>query len=448
MKRFVYLAGILLSAFTTVACSDGGDNTGGDPPVTQPETGKIADAQAYAGVLPPWQPGYLDIHFINTVTGESALIIGPDGTQMLIDAASSLATTGKDGLLQRWNPTQRGSQIIAGYIKRCMAWTSNNTLDYMLATHFHNDHMGGFSTDLPVSQNSSTYRLNGVTEILDIFPVTCMIDRGYPDYNYPYNLRDSRLEKNRAAISNNYCAAIDWHKANKGLRVEMFDAGSASQLKLVRDPGAYPGFSIQNVYVNGKMWTGAGTNTREIFPPRNEFSGTGEHPQSSPCENACSIVFLLHYGKFDYYAGADVCNSGKSYFSWKAVEDELTPVLSPVEVMKADHHGVDGANAQSLLTKLDPEFIICTPWQDQHPRTAVHERFASKSTHAGNAKILYTNLAATQLATFKSGLANIEYGGHVVIRVNPGGEAYHVYMIDDQTTNFDILRAIGPVTCN
>lgn len=445
---YKYLLGIALAGVLISNC--GGDdpepdpNSGGTP--NPPEEQKTA--QASSGTLPAWQEGYLDIHFINTVSGESAFIIMPDGTQMLVDAASSLAETGKDELTQRWKPNQRGSEIISTYIKACMNWTGNNTIDALLGTHFHNDHMGGYSTSLPLSKNSNTYRINGVTEIMDNFPVTKLVDRGYPNYNYPYDLKNASLEKNRAEIVNNYRYALQWHQANRGLEVEKFVPGSNTQFKLTRNPGKYTNVKVQNIYANGTLWTGTGNTTKEIFPEASKFSGTGANEEYCPSENACSTVFTLTYGLFNFYSGADICNSGNSNYEWKGVENSVTEVVSAVEVMKADHHGVKGSGAQMLLTKLKPQVIICTPWQDGHPETGVHGRFANSSTNNGEAKIFYTNLAPSNKATFTSGLNNIfATSGHVVVRVDPEGKSYHTYLINDQNYNFQILKTTGKIFC-
>jgi len=45
-----------------------------------------AGAQQAGQSLPPWTPGTLDIHQINTGRGNSALLIFPDGTSLLLDA--------------------------------------------------------------------------------------------------------------------------------------------------------------------------------------------------------------------------------------------------------------------------------------------------------------------------------------------------------------------------
>ncbi len=443
-KYFICTAVALLTACGGSDPTPAPEN--GDDPKT-PDTPVTPNAQATTGNLPAWQKGYLDIHFINTVTGEAFFIILPDGTQMLVDAASSLATTGKDELSQRWKPTQRGGEIITEYIQKCMTWTGNNTIDAMLGTHFHNDHMGGYDTSLPYSK-SKAYQLNGVTEILENFPVTLMVDRGYPDYDYPYDLKNASLEKNRANIVNNYKKAIEWHMQNSGLKVEKFVPGSSTQFVLCKDAAAYPNVKIQNIYANGTLWTGSGTATKEIFPDKSTFSGTGENDQPSPGENACSTVFVLTYGKFNFYAGADICNSGNSTYEWKGVENQVTNVVNAVEVMKADHHGVKGSGAQMLLTKLSPQVIICTPWQDGHPEKGVHGRFANANTNGGNAKIFYSNLSPTNRSTFTAGLDNIfATGGHVVVRVNPDGNSYHTYMLDDQNFGFTITKTTGPITC-
>ncbi len=446
-SKYIALAIAVIMFLPSCGGDDPNSGIAPDKP-EEPETPTPdVSAQAKSGNLPAWQKGYLDIHFINTVTGESEFIILPDGTQMLVDAASSLAATGKDELSQRWNPNKRGSEIITEYIKKCMEWTKNDRIDAFLGTHFHNDHMGGFSTSLPMSANSY-YRINGATEILDNFPVTLMVDRGYPNYDYPYNQTDASKDANRANIINNYKKAIDWHMANRGLKVEKFAPGSKTQFTLQKDANSYPNVTIQNVYANGELWTGSGTATKSIFPDKSTFSGVGGNDEYSPSENACSTVFVLTYGKFNFYSGADICNSGNSTYAWKGVENEVTNVVSAVEVMKADHHGLNGTGAQILLTKLNPNIIICTPWQDRHPSPDVHKRFTSANTNNGNAKILYSNLAPSNKAQFTAGLDNIfAAGGHIVVRVDPEGKTYHVYMLNDQNDKFEIIKTIGPLVC-
>ena len=42
--------------------------------------------------LSEWQPGFLDIHHINTGRGDAAFMVFPDGTTMLVDAGDMSET--------------------------------------------------------------------------------------------------------------------------------------------------------------------------------------------------------------------------------------------------------------------------------------------------------------------------------------------------------------------
>ena len=71
--------------------------------------------------------GYLEVHFIDVGQGDSILVISPDGGTLLIDTATSGA-----------------ADVILDYL-----YAHNiNTLDYMLTSHFHSDHLGGAPTVL------------------------------------------------------------------------------------------------------------------------------------------------------------------------------------------------------------------------------------------------------------------------------------------------------------
>jgi beta-lactamase superfamily II metal-dependent hydrolase len=103
----------------------------------------IAPAQPVT--VQPWKPGTLDIHQIQTGRGNSAYLIFPDGTTLLIDAG---AVPGKPGLeqgLPRPNASRTPGEWIADYIQR-FSPRHPATLDYALITHHHDDHMGALET--------------------------------------------------------------------------------------------------------------------------------------------------------------------------------------------------------------------------------------------------------------------------------------------------------------
>ena len=49
-----------------------------------------------------------------------------------------------------------------------------------------------------------------------------MLDRGWPDYNYPVPLNDNRLT--------NYRAFLDWQRKNNGMQVERLKPGRRTKL--------------------------------------------------------------------------------------------------------------------------------------------------------------------------------------------------------------------------
>ena len=413
---------------------------------TSIETGKI---------LPAWMEGEMDIHFINTTTGECTFIIFPDGTQMLIDAASSTVATNSNrnttnaGIRSRWDPTltsTRGSEIIADHIKQCMEWTGNNTLDYVVFTHFDNDHIGGYTSDLPLSSNSSGYRLNGASEILDLFDVSKLIDRGYPDYNYPIDLVNQA--SNRSCIKN-YVEAVRWHVENEGLNAEIFKPGVSTQI--VPKTGDFD-VKVQNVAVNGEIWTGTGTSVTKTFPALSEITVADpsdiKGTDNCPFENICSCVMKISYGNFDFFAGGDLQYNSRSTYAWKDAELPCAKAVGQVELMKANHHGVTNTNQADALKYLDPQAIVVCSWVDCHPRTSVLDVMGKTLPEAD---IFITNFwkgtrpdGVDDQVTEEEAARVKGYDGHIIIRVTDGGMKYNVVTTTDSDGTMTVKSVSGP----
>ena len=427
-------AGVLFISMPACSPADNPEGTGTKPPTTSTST-----APKVGEVLPAWEEGVMDIHFINSTTGESVFVIMPDGTQLLIDAASSTVATNSNsnttntGIRSRWDPTKtntRGSQIIADYIRKCMEWTGNNQIDYFVTTHYDNDHIGGYTTSLPFSKNSETYRIIGAAEILDEFQVGKFMDRGYPDYNYPH------ATKHYKDNVQNYIKAVKWHVANKGLNAEIFKSGVSTQIVPKTDKYKV---KIQNISVNGEVWTGVGTNVDYTFPTLSEIV-CANPPEASntdncPPENACSCVMKISYGSFDYFAGGDLQYNGKSYFPWKNIELPCAQIAGRVEVMKANHHGVTNTNQADALKAHDPQNIVVCSWVDCHPRTNVLNTMINTLP---NVDVHITNFwkgerpSGTDDKVTDEEAARVKcYDGHIVVRVTDGGKYYRVMTVED-----------------
>lgn len=140
-------------------------------------------AQGVSSTLEPWRPGMFDIHHLAYGRGNSTLILGPDGTTLLIDAGATSDSTNVS-CIQKPNAQVRPGQWIASYVQRQILPAGRRELDYALITHIHPDHLGDLGGGDPSSPKGD-YRLTGITDVDALVPIRKLIDRGFPDYSYP-----------------------------------------------------------------------------------------------------------------------------------------------------------------------------------------------------------------------------------------------------------------------
>lgn len=433
-------------------------------PGSESDCTKVPDGPQAAVVgqrIPAWTEGCFDIHFINTMAGECSFLIFPDGTQMLIDASGALQATGpvnstqNNGIRVRWDPTKdsgyNNNTLIEEYVHNCMVWTDNEHIDYVLSSHFHGDHFGALSDasgSRDVSVRSGSYKQQSLAYMLDEFDVRMALDRGYPDYNYPCDLR-----KYSGGIKN-WAAAVDWHVKNTGMTAEKVKAGSNTQVLLKRDKAAYPTFSVRNLSVNGDIWSGSGTGYVRTFPLLSEIEcpnpPDGDAGDKCPAENHQSVAMKFTYGDFDYFSGGDLQYNGMSYFAWKDIETPVARACGAVDVMKADHHGTANTNGSGYkgtygtawaIGYLQPTCWIVNNWVDGQPRQATFEG-VYKLCPSVNIWITNTCEAQTHYGGYSAAMRGAD--GNVVVRVMPGGRQYYVYTITDNDRKMTVKTVSGP----
>jgi beta-lactamase superfamily II metal-dependent hydrolase len=117
---------LLLAFLLVVVTGCGGQNSSVSKPPAQPSTSPAASQAA-----PAQQPndasqltvsGKLSVHFINVGQGDSVLLQLPDNQTMLVDAG----------------PNEAGPAVVS-YIQK----QGIKKIDYLVATHPHEDHIGG-----------------------------------------------------------------------------------------------------------------------------------------------------------------------------------------------------------------------------------------------------------------------------------------------------------------
>lgn len=410
---------------------------------------RVVAAQAgEARHLPKWSRGDLDIHHISTGRGNATYFVLPDGTTMLIDAGESDPAFNKSVRpLKPFPPVPDGAHSaaywIADYIRQFAPHDRPVMLDYALITHFHTDHMGTATRDKPMSR-SGAYRLAGITELAERVPVATLIDRAAPSYDDPANLRDCARPgilsgPDGLSLANYLDFAKD--RLKHGQAVVGLKPGALDQIRLAR-PDAYPDFHIRNIASNGVLWTGVRNDTEDHIP-RNAVSTCGFD------ENPFSIALVLAYGRFRYYAGGDLPGvPDDAQPGWRDMETPVSAVVGPVDVMLLDHHGNSDAVNGNMLRNLAPRVMVQENWLSAQPGGDVVRRMASRHLYPGPRDVFATGMAPETRVAIGPVMDSIyrSYGGHVVIRVEPGGRHYAVYVLSDTDRRRRIVKRFGPYT--
>lgn len=393
-------------------------------------TGHSQSEGAAGSPLTPWTPGTLDIHQIATGRGNAALLVLPDGTTLLVDAGAA-----GDGLPQT-DPHPDASRTpgawIARYIQRHLPPGAAG-LDYALITHFHADHMGQLRPSSP-SDRTGSYRLAGITEVGDVLPIRTLLDRAWPDYSYLVPAEDPAIANYRRFLE---------ARRQAGMVVERFKPGSAAQIVLRHAPAQYPAFEIRNIVANGEVWTGSGDATRNLFPPLDTLA-----PADRPNENMCSLGFRLRYGSFRYFTGGDLPGTPDPGFpDWHAVEPAIAPVIGRVDVHVVNQHGSMGEESEAFLRTLASSVLIVPSWAPSHPAPDVLKRIMNSRLPPPARLVFATDLReAARIVIGQRATQLAGPPGHIVVRVDPGGGRYRVFVLESRDESDTVLAVKGPFT--
>jgi beta-lactamase superfamily II metal-dependent hydrolase len=403
--------------------------------------------------LPAWQKGYLDLHHINTGRGNSAYYVFPDGTTMLFDAGEEdplepRTTSARNSAIHPDN-SRKPYEWIASYIQQAAPAGRKPVLDYAVISHFHDDHYGSFYNGAPAATNGN-YVLTGVPGVDQLVPISLLLDRGYPDYNIPYDMKgkayEEKLTQNASTkkywlTTQNYYRFIE-ARTKQGMQVQQLAAGSRQQVILKYQRSAFPDFYVQNIKSNGKLWSGKDSSTKELFPPTDI-----NNPRSIPTENALSQVLTINYGPFKYYTGGDIPgNVSYGDASWMDVETPVSAVIGQVDVATLDHHGNRDAVNENMVKTFRPRVWIEQVWSSDHPGQEVLIRLTTPFLYAGPRDLFATNMLQPNKDVIGT-LIDRSYKsmqGHILVRVLPGGKTYYVIILDDTVKELKVKDVFGP----
>jgi beta-lactamase superfamily II metal-dependent hydrolase len=353
----------------------------------------------------------LDIHHISTGRGDASLIVGPDGTSIMIDAGA-VSPDGPFTLDLKPNETKRPGEWIARYAARRLRDTGSSELDYLLVTHIHPDH------------------IDGVSDVAARLSIGVILDRGAPNY--------ANVDIRTAAFAQNYIRFIQARLAAGG-RVARFRAGTDSQIRLAKDARAFANFNVRNIAVNGEVWTGRGDESRQLLPRILK-------PEDVPDENVYSAALRLTYGEFAYFIAGDLTsNTFDGDLPWRDVESLAAQIAGPVDVAVAAHHGLLDSTGANVVRALRPRVWVIDVWHVSHPSMSTLERLFSQRLYPGRRDVFATGLSgANGLVNERLTKRLSSSAGHVIIRVAPGGGSYRVVVTDNADESDRVVRVFGP----
>lgn len=379
--------------------------------------------------LPQWGPGVLEIHHLATNRGNSALMIMPDGTTMMVDAG---AIYGNTPYLSDPLPSsqRRPGEWIGRYAKRRLEASGLSVIDSFLLTHLHGDHVGYLSPECPVSADGA-YRLTGVSDVAAIVPIKKFVDRAWPEYSYPVPAV--------VDFQKNYCAFLEV-QSGSGKKVERFRPGATNQFALQYKAALYPRFEVRNLIANGEVWTGQGSQVKKLFPELSTLKAA-----DYPAENPCSCALRLRYGKFSYYTGDDLTNdTGYGRDQWRDTETPTAEICGPVSVAVANHHGYFNANGERFVRALQPQVFVIPAWDSAHPSVNVLNALYSKAIYPGNRDVFATLVKQENRIADKKTDDLKSRAGHIVIRVEPGGSDFAVHIVSNLDESDTLTASFGP----
>lgn len=252
---------------------------------------------------------FLSLYFLDIGQGNATLIVSPTGRTLLIDG-------GRDGM---------GRSVIVPEMQRLGV----KALDYMVATHYDSDHIGGLD------------------EVAAVYPPSIAYDGG--DAILPFSAPDQN-------IFSAYVRAV-------GAARRTITPGT------ILDLGG--GAVATCIVVNGRLVSGGSVDI------------VGRRDRNDQPDNSASIGLLVQFGDFDFFLAGDLTGGG---LNTTDVESTVAQLVGDVDVLQISHHGSRTSSNGAFLRTLKAEVGIIQVGRDNtfgHPAIEVTDRFVTTAPTSG-----------------------------------------------------------------
>ena len=233
------------------------------------------------------------IHFLRTGTSD-AIILESDGHFAMVDAGEDT----DNPRAFEWLDLPGYEQEVLSYLKKAAADENGNVhLDFVLGTHSHSDHLGGFDT--VISDPSVT------------------VDRAYlKKYD------SSKIKENEI---------VEWD--NQEVYDQMVKALNDRGVPIVSAPDDKP-FTFGNLTLT-------------------MFNTADPETDKKVGENDQSLCLLVEKNGTRVFLAADLDN-------YSGDESRLAPLIGKVDLLKVGHHGYGGSSSAKFIRTLSPAVCVIT----------------------------------------------------------------------------------------
>ena len=158
-------------------------------------------------------------------------------------------------------------------------------------------------------------------------------------------------------------------------------------------------------------------------------------------ENLWSAVINVNYGDFDYHCGGDILGG---YGDWRNVETRVGKIIGETDVLNCNHHAYKDAMNADIVSSTRSQAYVIPVWDCYHPEEAPLARMLGSSE---SEKMVFAAgmVESNRMRLLENG-EMIKPEGHIVVRVYEGGSEFQIFVLNDRSTDYEVIHKTDKYT--